>query len=87
MLSSVAWRKRLIVCVATYGFPGRLAESSGRPIQLELPDGSTTSHLVAALGIESEEIALITVNGRRVADGVTLSPGDHVRFFAPVGGG
>ena len=73
--------------VTTYGFAGRLLEASGRPVDIELPEGATATQVISALEIDSEEIALVTVNGRRTAEGARLSPGDHVRLFAPVGGG
>ena len=75
------------VTVVTYGFMTRITPQTGRPAEVDLPEGATITMLIAALGVDSEDISLVMINGRRSNKDALLAPGDQVRLFAPIGGG
>ena len=60
---------------------------SGRPLEVELPKGSTVDDLITALGLPGEEVKVAFVNGRSQEFDYSLSPGDQVGIFPAVGGG
>jgi sulfur carrier protein ThiS len=60
---------------------------SGTPLTIELPEGSTLADLVADLGLPSEEVKVMFVNGRARDFDHPLLPGDQVGIFPPIGGG
>lgn len=53
----------------------------------ELGEGVTVKDLVKHLNMPMDHIAIIMVNGRRVASDTILEDGDTVAFFPPIGGG
>ena len=66
----------------------RRGASSGKPFDLELPQGATLADLLAKLGVPAEEVHLSLVDGRIVHDrDLRLSEGSRVGLFPPVGGG
>ena len=60
---------------------------TGKPLDLELPEGSTLSDLVVYMGLPIDELKLIFVNGRSQELDYRLDHGDQVGLFPPVGGG
>lgn len=60
---------------------------AGSPVEVELPEGSTLSDLVAHLALSGEEVKVTFVNGRAQELDYPLSPGDQVGIFPAVGGG
>jgi molybdopterin converting factor small subunit len=60
---------------------------AGTPLELQLPDGSTLSDLVARLALPKEKVRVAFVNGKVQRLDFRLSPGDEVGLFPPVGGG
>lgn len=55
---------------------------------LSLDEGATIQDAIDALGLgESDEVRLAFVNGRHAARETTLSEGDEVGLFPPIGGG
>ena len=59
----------------------------GESFPVELPAGATIAGLVEHLGLPREEIKLAFVNGRSRPQEYTLTGGDEVGIFPPVGGG
>ncbi|MBU3160388.1 MoaD/ThiS family protein [Clostridium frigoris] len=53
----------------------------------ELDEGKTLEDVIAELGIEKSEIAILLVNGRDGQFGNPLVEGDVIALFPPVGGG
>lgn len=75
-------------------FYGRLAESVGRDIEIEIPEGCSVADLRERLAIEYPRAA--SALGQRVralvgdivvTDSHIVRPGDSVEFFPPVSGG
>ena len=60
---------------------------AGAPLEVELPEGSKLTDLVAYMGLPREELKLTFVNGRAQELDYRLDPGDEVGIFPPVGGG
>ena len=60
----------------------------GASMDTDLPPGATITDLLLDLGIPSDDVHLVIVNGRPVHDRQTaLRDGDRVVLFPPVGGG
>jgi len=75
---------RLFATLADYVDRARAAEA----FEVEIPDDSSVSDLIAALGLPSDEIHLAVVDGRPVNDrAAPLAAGGRVALFPPVGGG
>jgi len=53
----------------------------------ELEQGKTPKDVIAVLGIEEAEIAILLVNGRDGQFDKPLLEGDLIALFPPVGGG
>lgn len=75
-------------------FYGRLADSLGQDIEVEIPEGCSVADLRERLAIEYPHAA--NALGKRVralvgdivvADSHIVRPGDSVEFFPPVSGG
>jgi molybdopterin converting factor small subunit len=56
-------------------------------IDMELPEGTTTEHIISKLEIAKSEIAILLINGRDGNIGRELADGDLIALFPPVGGG
>lgn len=59
----------------------------GKPIELNLPAGTTAKRLIEQLGIPREQVFSILVNGSHRKDEDLLEDGDRIALFPPVGGG
>ena len=59
----------------------------GEPFEVDLPATSTIADLIDLVGLPPEEVKIVFVNGlvRQPAD--SLSEGDELGIFPPVGGG
>ncbi len=57
------------------------------PIEIDLPEKATLSDLFDKLGIPSDEVKTSFVNSVMQPSDHTLSKGDDVGIFPPVGGG
>jgi len=57
------------------------------PEQLETLEGMTVSALLRKLGLPSELVAFVIVNGRLKPKSYTLKSGDSVKLVPFVGGG
>ena len=75
-------------------FYGRLAESVGRDIEVDVPESCSVSELRALLATEYPRAAnalghrvRALVGDMVVADSHIVRPGDSVEFFPPVSGG
>ena len=56
--------------------------------EVELPKGSSIDKLLDGIGIKDKATLILMVNGRRVKDfSRSLTEGDRVALFPPVGGG
>jgi molybdopterin synthase sulfur carrier subunit len=75
------------VTVIPYGLHSAHTQGDGRPVAVDLPEGSMVSALLQHLDIPAAEVSLIVVNGAHVQVDRTLRDGDRVKLFAPVGGG
>lgn len=64
-----------------------LREGRAREQKLGLPEGATPADILETLGIAREDVAILLVNGRDGAMEASLSDGDTVSLFPPVGGG
>lgn len=60
---------------------------AGKPLELELSEGTTLQELVDRLGLPPEETKVTFVNGRSQDLDFVLQPGDEVGIFPPIGGG
>jgi len=54
---------------------------------LEIPEGTTVDKLMADLGIPSELVKLIFINGKKQNRNYQLKNNDRLGLFPPVGGG
>lgn len=75
-------------------FYGRLADSIGRDIEVELPESISVADLRQRLAIEHPRAANVLghrvracVGDAIVPDSHIVLPGDSVEFFPPVSGG
>ena len=53
----------------------------------ELEEGKTPKDVIAVLGIQESEVAILLVNGRDGQFDKPLLEGDLIALFPPVGGG
>ena len=60
---------------------------SGKPFEVELPDGSVVKDLIDLLKIPSQETHVVFVNNIIHEHDSKLKDGDVVGLFPPVGGG
>lgn len=60
---------------------------AGKPIVLEVEEGTTVGQLVARLGIPREAVRVAFRNGIVAEEDTPLSEGDEVGFFPPIAGG
>ena len=60
---------------------------AGKPLELELGEGSSLQDLMDCLRIPPEETKVTFVNGRAQELNYTLESGDEVGIFPPIGGG
>jgi len=54
---------------------------------LELSAGTTVGDIIRELDLPEKEVTLIFINGRHADLSTTLSDGDVLALFPPVGGG
>jgi molybdopterin converting factor small subunit len=59
----------------------------GEAMSLALPDGATIALLVDRLDLPDEQVKVVFVNGTVRPRDHTLTDGDEVGVFPPVGGG
>ncbi|MFZ5649511.1 MAG: MoaD/ThiS family protein [Bacillota bacterium] len=59
----------------------------GKPIEMNVPGGTTVADLLRMLKIPEQDVFTTLVNGIHSNREYTLNPGDRVAFFPPVGGG
>jgi molybdopterin synthase sulfur carrier subunit len=59
----------------------------GKPMAVELPDGTTVGQLVDHLRLPAKEVKIVFINGIVRKGEHALSGGDEVGIFPPVGGG
>ncbi len=59
----------------------------GTPFELDLPDGATLQDLVDLLCLPAEEVKVCFVNGIVRDIQFSLSTGDDIGIFPPIGGG
>jgi molybdopterin converting factor small subunit len=80
----------MLVHVKLYATLHRLSPKGtalGESFEVDV-DGRMVSDLLHNLQVEEKQAKIVMVNGKRVTDfGHTLSPGDLVVIFPPVGGG
>lgn len=60
---------------------------AGEAVIVETAVGSAVSDLIATLGIEKEEVFLISVNSQVEGPDYVLQAGDAVSLFGPIAGG
>ncbi len=59
----------------------------GEGMEVELPEGATVGQLVNHLGLPADHVRVVFINGIARDESYTLSDGDEVGMFPPVGGG
>lgn len=59
----------------------------GKELMLILEEPATPEHIIKALNIAHEEVAILLINGRDGLLDTPLKVGDVVSIFPPVGGG
>ena len=59
----------------------------GEAMTAKLPDEATVGELLEQLDVPDEQVKVVFVNGIVQKEGYTLSDGDEVGIFPPVGGG
>ncbi len=57
------------------------------PERFAVEEGTTVNDVVSNLNIPENEVKLIFINGRQQQGDYTLSNGDRLGIFPPVGGG
>ncbi|HHE72705.1 MAG TPA: MoaD/ThiS family protein [Chloroflexi bacterium] len=65
--------------------PGQ--DSPGRPFELTVKEGTTVGEVIRDLGLPTDLVKVVFVNGRAREDGWELKDGDTMGVFPPVGGG
>lgn len=75
---------KLFADLKSYAPDGKKA---GSPFPVELAAGSTLADLITLLGIPPSLARVTFVNGRSRRETFSLSQGDEVGIFPPVGGG
>jgi molybdopterin converting factor small subunit len=66
-------------------YPGGLR--AGTIVELELPDGSTIEDLLEHLKLGKANGLITFINGRAQSRDFSLSEGDEIGIFPPIGGG
>lgn len=61
--------------------------SYGKPMEMDVPGGTSVGELIDILNIPHRDVFAILVNGVHAPKENALKPGDRVAFFPPVGGG
>lgn len=56
-------------------------------IDLDLPEGSTSTAVLDTLGIHPGEVWLVRANKQIISEEAALHDGDDLEVFEPVGGG
>lgn len=64
-----------------------LREGRGKEVNIEFSENLTGRKLLRILNIPEDRVSIFLVNGRDKALDETLSDGDIVAIFPPVGGG
>lgn len=74
--------------MVTIGFYGRLAETFGREIEIDLPEGGATVRDLRARfdGLDPAGVRAL-VNDATAPEDARLGPGDRVDFLPPLSGG
>lgn len=75
------------VAVKTFGNLRRFLPDQRQGEWVELASGATVLDLLGFLGIPENEAWRVSCNGALVSLNHSLSDGDQVSIFAPVGGG
>lgn len=57
------------------------------PDEIAPPKGQTVAALIEQIGLPSDLVAFVIVNGRQEAKTYTLKNGDHLKLLPFVGGG
>jgi sulfur-carrier protein len=60
---------------------------AGRPLEVELPEGSTLADLVEHLSLPRDKVRIVYVDGRAKTLDHRLAAGNEVGLFPPIGGG
>ncbi|MCX8110305.1 MAG: MoaD/ThiS family protein [Syntrophorhabdaceae bacterium] len=53
----------------------------------EIKPNTTISNIIEELGLPSEQVSIIFVNGRHAKPDTILKEGDEIAMFPPIGGG
>ncbi len=53
----------------------------------DVPEGTTIGELIDGLNLAEGHVTLVFLNGRHSGTGASLSDGDVVSLFPPIGGG
>lgn len=61
--------------------------SAGSRLEVNLPEGSMLDDLVTRLGLPTDQVKVIFVNGKTQDLDYHLQPGDEIGIFPPIGGG
>lgn len=59
----------------------------GEAVLVELPDEATVGDLLSELDVPREQVKIVFVNGTVQKQDYSLSDGDEIGLFPPVGGG
>lgn len=61
--------------------------SSGKPLRVEVSEGTTVAGLLQQMGIPREEVQLVFVNNVQQYLSYILQPGDRLGIFPVIAGG
>ena len=64
-----------------------LRQGRFRKRKLDLSEGITVGKVLKELGIQSQEVAILLVNGHDVTEHGALRPDDVMALFPPIAGG
>ena len=75
------------ITVSAYGEFRRYVLGGQAVRTVELPEGATLNEVASVLQVNPDELLLARRSGELVRESTVLHEGDHIEFFAPVGGG
>lgn len=77
----------MIIEIRLYASLRKYSEQVSGVLNAEVPEGTSAQDVIEMLGIDSNEIKMIMVNGKNAENDAMLNEGDRIGLFPPVGGG
>jgi len=77
----------VIITIRLYATLRAHVPNGKKVLELDVPEGSTVTDLVARLGIPAQVVRKVFVGGVAREKSYVLQPGDEVGMFPPIAGG